>query len=530
MFMLKGTRMKTTCVAGVSALGFAFAGSIMAGGCFHFEDDCELAHDCPSGPTGTGGASTASSTGAGGTGGTPTNCIPSESKNPVAESCGVFVSSSVGVDDQAKGRGGKAAPFKSIGAALMKVGIVRVYVCAESFSEAVVVSSAVELYGAVDCLKSWTYDPSKKTMLTADKDMIPLTLGNMAGAATVEDFAISAAAAKAPGGSSIAVLAKGSMASLTRCELTSGDADAGEPGVNGDMQEAQAQAGKAGDDAGLVGTSAGGIGGTNAVCVLAAGDGGKGGAIMSGDGGDGFQGDGNMGGAKGTGQTSMAACSNGANGELGVVAPFGAGAKGIGTLSAKGYQGTDGEAGLDGGNGKSGGGGGGSKASATVHGAGGGGGGAGGCGGKHGTGGTAGGSSIALASVGAKVTLAECKLSTGKGGMGGKGGDGQFGQLGGKNADGGAGNMGVGSACNGGKGGDGANGGNGGGGLGGHALGIAVTGSVPVLDMATQKAIVPGAKGTGGPGGNMSADANPGANGMASACWDFTANAVCALQ
>jgi hypothetical protein len=502
---------------------------VLASACANTAEQCDLIN-VPCAPSGTGGmTSSSTSSSSGGAGGTPTSCIPSESTIPVAESCGVFVSSSVGIDDQAKDRGGKAKPFKSIGAALMKAGVERVYVCSESFSESVVVSSAVELYGAVDCLKSWAYDPSKKTTLTAAEDMIPLTLGNAAGAATVEDFAISAAAAKAPGGSSIAVLANGSTASLTRCDLTSGDADAGGPGVDGGMQEAQAEGGTKGDDAAATGTFAGGGGGKNMVCSLQAGKGGDGG-VLSGDGSDGTQGDGNMGGAKGTGQTSMAACSNGTNGDLGGVGPFGLGAKGMGKLSAAGYEGADGDVGQDGGNGKSGGGGGGSKASATVHGAGGGGGGAGGCGGKHGTGGTAGGSSIALASVGAKVTLAECKLSTGKGGAGGKGGDGQFGQAGGKAGDGGANSMGVGSACNGGKGGDGGNGGNGGGGLGGHSLGIAVTGSAPTLDAATQKAITPGAKGTGGPGGNLDANMNHGAPGMASACWDFTANAACALQ
>jgi hypothetical protein len=438
----------------------------------------------------------------------------------------VFVSSSVGVDDQAADRGGKAKPFKSIGAALMKAGVERVYVCSESFSESVVVSSSVELYGAVDCLKGWAYDPSKKTTLTAAKDMIPLTLGNTAGSASVEDFAINAVAAKATGGSSIAVLANGSTASLTRCDLTAGDASAGDPGIDGGTQEAQAEGGTKGDDAGAAGTMAGGVGGKNLICSLQAGKGGDGGAVMNGAGSNGTQGDGNLGGASGDGDTGSG-CSDGTKGGNGIVGALVAGATGIGKLDTSGYHGTDGESGNDGGNGKSGGGGGGSKANAVIHGGGGGGGGAGGCGGKHGTGGKGGGSSIALASVGANVTLTACKLSTGKGGSGGKGGDGQFGQLGGKNGDGGAGNMGVVDGCLGGKGGSGANGGNGGGGLGGHALGIAATGSAPTLDMATQKSLTPGAKGSGGPGGNMSADANPGADGMAFGCWDFTKNAAC---
>ena len=506
-------------------LGLVAASAMATFGCGTRGDNCQLNLDCGQGGASASSSSTTTTSGGGGTGGTPINCVPSDGKDPVAESCGVFVSSSFGVDDQAKDRGGKAKPFKSIGAALMKVDVARVYVCAESFSEAVVVSSAVELYGAVDCLKSWAYDPSKKTTLTAAEDQIPLTLGNAAGAATVEDFAISAAAAKAPGGSSIAVLANGATASLTRCDLTSADASGGGLGVDGGPQETPAQGGIKGDDAGAMSTFAGGGGGKNMICSLQAGKGGDGG-VLSGDGIDGTQGDGNMGGAKGTGDTG-AGCTPGGQGGNGGKGMSGAGAMGTGTLSAKGYQGADGDVGQDGGNGKSGGGGGGSKASATVHGAGGGGGGAGGCGGKHGTGGTAGGSSIALASVGAKVTLAECKLSTGKGGAGGKGGDGQFGQPGGDPAFGGKGSMSVVAGCAGGAGGSGANGGNGGGGLGGHALGIAVTGSAPILDTATQKAITPGAKGTGGPGGNTSADANQGADGITVACWDFSKGKAC---
>jgi len=186
------TRKLQWALASVVLLGVP---AVLASACANTAEQCDLIN-VPCSPSGTSGttSSASSSSSSSGTGGTPTSCIPSDGKDPVAESCGVFVSSSFGVDDQAKDRGGKAKPFKSIGAALMKVDVARVYVCAESFSEAVVVSSAVELYGAVDCLKSWAYDPSKKTTLTAAEDQIPLTLGNTAGSATVEDFAISAAA------------------------------------------------------------------------------------------------------------------------------------------------------------------------------------------------------------------------------------------------------------------------------------------------------------------------------------------------
>ncbi|MEO7329299.1 MAG: hypothetical protein ABI193_12015 [Minicystis sp.] len=205
----------------------------------------------------------------------------------------------------------------------------------------------------------------------------------------------------------------------------------------------------------------------------------------------------------------------------------GAPIQGPGTIDLTGYLGGDGLPGTDGTNGASGGGGGGSKATAAAHGAGGGGGGAGGCAGKHGGGGKAGGSSLALVSLDAKVMLADCKLTSGKGGKGGAGGDGQFGQLGGKAGDGGIGAAGAGSGCNGGKGGDGGNGGNGGGGLGGHSLAIAHTGMAPTPDAATKKALVPGSAGAGGPGGNLDIDMNHGAPGNAGACWDFASNKSC---
>jgi hypothetical protein len=509
------------------SLGLAtFAAITETAGCYQATTDCDL-FACAS-SSGTAGSTTSSSSSSSGTGGTPVVCIPSESKDPVADSCGVFVSSSLGEDDAATDRGTQAKPFKTIGAALMKADVARVYVCAESFSESVTISTSVDLYGGLAC-KGWAYlGATKKTTLTAPADAVPLTIGNAAGSVGVEDFAITATSAQASGGSSIAIVTNGATVSLARCDLTAGDAKDGDPGVSGGAQEAQAESGKAGGDAGIVGAGSvvGGAAGQNNTCSLAGGKGGDGGAIMSGDGGDGFQGDGNLGGAKGTGDNG-AGCTDGTKGGNGTAGPLVSGGQGIGTISTKGYQGTDGETGQDGTNGKSGGGGGGSKASAAVHGAGGGGGGAGGCAGKHGTGGKAGGSSIALVSVGANVTLAECKLTSGNGSQGGKGGDGQFGQPGGDLVVGGKGSMGVLAGCAGGAGGSGGNGGNGGGGLGGHSLGIAVTGAAPTLDMQTQKAISLGAKGTGGPGGNADADMNHGAPGMASACWDFSNNAGC---
>jgi len=489
-------------------------------GCF-FVADLDCAHfpspSCFDGGVEEGGPD-------GGDSGPPPSCIPSQNSSPVASTCGVFVSSAKGNDTT--GTGTQAAPFATITVALAKGSGATIYACAGStpYSEALAVDKAVTLFGALDC-GTWAYDATSKTQLTAPADAVPLALSSEASGSEVYDFAITAANAMKDGGSSIAVAVDGATASLARCDLTAGDAMAGLAGASGGMQVAQANGGGTGDNAGTSGTQNGGAGGINAVCSLTGGMGGGGGVIANGNGGDGLPGDMGNGGAAGVGDMGTG-CSTTPNGSNGATSGFGPGATGIGTLDANGYHGADGQPGVDGTNGTSAGGGGGSKASTTVHGAGGGGGGAGGCGGTHGAGGKAGGSSIALVSVGATVTMTGCALTSGKGESGGMGGDGQFGQQGGSAGLGGMGGT-VADACNGGKGGKGGDGGPGGGGLGGHSLGIAATGTAPMLDAATQGAIMVGVKGAGGAGGNMNQSANPGAGGMAFACWNFSSNAAC---
>jgi hypothetical protein len=518
MFMLKGTRMRTTCVTGVFAVGFGVAGAIAAGGCFHFEDDCELAHDCPTGATGTSGAATSSSTGSSGTGGTPTSCVPSASADPVADSCGTFVSSSLGVDDTAADRGTKEKPFKSITAALNKANVARVYACAESFSESVTISAAVDLYGGLDC-KSWAYvGATTKTKLTAEADKVPLML---TGDATVEDFAITAADAATDGGSSIAVIADQVKATFTRCALVAGAGKAGLAGTTptdpvGPMTSDDTDIkGNNGKNACLdTSQQFGGSAKENALCPVAnggplGGQGGVGAALVGGDAsggtplvaGKGLGGKGENGagwdcsadGVNGGGQSG----TNGAGGTPGNGAT---GTSALGMLDNSGYTGAPGQPGGVAPPGQGGGGGGGAKGKTLCAGASGGGGGAGGCGGKGGLGGGAGGASIALVSLGATLSFEKVTIKAGVGGDGGNGGDGQVGGTGGNGGNGGAGS-GTLDACNGGKGGQGGIGGKGGGGRGGHAIGIAYTGAVmPSTKGATFT------KGTPGKGGLGAAD------------------------
>jgi len=495
----------------IGVLVLAVGVALLGGSCFDYVDDCTLSLTCPPG--------------IGPDSGPPTACDPTKASGPVADSCGVFVSPA-GDDGNV---GSQEKPLKTLGAAVTKGSTIYACAGATPYTEAVVVQDAVTLYGALDC-DGWAYDATKKTVLTASAGAIPLTLKSTAVGAEVFDFSITAADnTTTPGGSSIAVVVDQATATFTRCSMVAGRASDGTPGASGGVQAAQADGGKVGGAAGLTGAGSitGGNGGQNNVCSVAGGNGGNGGTIPNGNGQNGQPGDNGSGGPNGTGDTG-AGCGgpnpNGSNGMKGSAGPV---MSGIGTLSATGYQGIDGQPGTDGANGSSGGGGGGSMATTTAHGGGGGGGGAGGCGGMHGTGGTAAGSSIALVSLTASVTLMNCSLGAGTGGTGGAGGDGQLGQLGGGVGSGGTGGMGAGSACNGGKGGDAGNGGNGSGGLGGNSLGIAVTGTAPVLDAPTKVAITPGTRGSGGLGGNADADMNHGADGVAAACWDFGANGAC---
>ena len=503
-------------------------------GCSAEAGDCERTLECAHYLIGAGGSTgTSLSTGGGGTGGTPILCIPSESKEPVADFCGVFVSSSLGADDLAADRGTRAKPYKSISAALMKADVTRVYACAESFTETVTISTGVDLYGGLDCT-SWVYvGASKKTALTAPAEKIPLTLGNATGSAHVEDFAITAVAAKAPGGSSIAVVAKGSTASLTRCDLLSGEGKTGKDGDAGDPNGMSAAAGTAGNNGAdacggdPVNGNPGGVavanmcGGIDTVSV-----GGKGGNGDVASGNSGSVGQTGMFGAAGTGEPAAGAWSCGSaepngqgdNGNDGAPGDSGPGAAGVGSLSPKGYTGTSGQTGMPGAPGQGGGGGGGAKGGlvcpANGAGASGGSGGAGGCAGKPGSGGAAGGASIALVSHQATVTLTDCTLTAGSGGSGGKGGNLQPGGSGGKAGAGGTGKNGSNDSCDGGKGGKGGNGGSGGGGLGGHSLAVAFSGT-PVTKLG-ETILMPGMKGAGGMGGSNTMT-NAGADGVSAA-------------
>lgn len=503
-------------------------------GCFTTADDCALNlcepraanHTTTSsgGATGGGGgaggeggtsgatAGTGGATGTGGTGGSGgapvVSCDPGENDGPVADTCGVFVSSA-GSDS---GNGTKASPYLTLKKALEQAagGTHRVYACSGEFHEAVEIGAGISLFGGLACNDGWSHDGVQRTTISANAGQIPLRLTAGADPTTLRDLTVHAADATAPGGSSIVAIADGVTVALVRCDLVAGDAMDGAPGADGGDPTADASGGSAGAVASgnLHAPPTAPLGGAagSSVCdgfTLLGGQGGLGGLAPNGTGKDGEAGDFGAGGIAGKG--AGVTCSNGGPGAIGQDGVAGAG--GISDLlsstqiDASGYHGPAGETGAAGTSGASGGGGGGSKAGLQGNGAGGGGGGAGGCGGKPGTGGMAGGSSIALVSLNATINLSQVAMHAGRGGNGGKGGNGQFGQIGGAGGPGGSASNGVSGACDGGHGGQGGNGGPGGGGAGGYVLGVAFVGRAPAGSITMDLGGVLGAGGLGGTNG-----------------------------
>jgi hypothetical protein len=462
--------------------------------------------------------------------GPPPGCIPSENVDPVADSCGVFVSSSMGNDTS--GKGTKEAPFATLTKALAATKGKPVYACGEVFDkETVAIAESAILYGALDCVNNWKYDASKKTQLAPTAEGIALTISKATTSAEVYDFAITSADATQDGGSSIAVLVAQSAASFTRCDVTAGSGKAGAPGATQPQVMTPTSAnGKDGTDDAMCNVPvfiAGGAGGTN-TCGGTKTDGGNGGKgyadVIGGPGGDGLPmmtpGNG------GSGQTKTAACNvSDPKGAAGNVGTGGTGARGIGDVSTSGYQGPTPALGGPGTPGQGGGGGGGALAcdppTNSFAGPSGGGGGAGGCGGAPGNPGQSGGSSIGLLSLGAKLTLSTVTITAKSGGGGGLGGDGQIGGNGGL-----AGHAIGGAACDGGKGGQGGAGGPGGGGAGGHSIAIAIKGGkLPDLGSAT---IHHEAGASGGAGGDMDMSAQTrGDDGLGCKALDFADATSC---
>lgn len=498
-------------VFGVGALGAAVLGAMVAAsGCYSLGSDCTFNYDCQGGGGGGGGT-----TGGGGSGGAPPGCIPSNNSTPVANDCGVFVSSTRGDDGNA---GTKEKPVGTITMALTMAGGKPVYLCGESLLETVQIDGKAVLYGGLDCAADWKYDATKQTLLTASNDMVPVSVSSGARL-DVYDVNVRADDALSPGGSSIGILAEADAeVNLTRCKVQSGD---GADGASGDEIVGDAIDGQPGSDGGMACQSNQTITSDPPVndCGGVQSVGGLGGIGSANSGGAGNPGDpqGSMNG--GVGESAATKCSDGLSGDPGMSGTPGDGASSLGSLQAGvGFAGSPGADGKAGGPGQGGGGGGGAKGGTGVGkcavggpggGASGGAGGSGGCGGLGGKGGKGGGSSIGIASLAAKLTFSDVTIESKGGGGGGNGGPGQLGGAGGMGGLGGSkgATVSLNNGCAAGTGGKGGDGGKGGGGRGGHSIGIAHTGAVPDVTGAT---ITLGAAGTGGTGEGATGDGAPG--------------------
>jgi hypothetical protein len=473
----------------------AVSACVVLVGCPDERNNCENFNTCPStGPGGTGG----------GGGSTDPWCVPHEAPNGIIrDDCpGIFVDAANG-DDSAAGT--RAAPVQTLTHALELAAAseLPVYACnGAPFDESVTVPPGVHLYGGMDC--SWKYDATPTAIQPMTPSTVAVLVLDAGDGARLEDLLVEAPDGAAPGGSSIAVFANETTASVVRCQLISGAGAPGEDGEDGAMLDDDT------DNDGTMGASGtimpvglcnmqlhqGGMGGPK-TCDGADVSGGNGGGAIGDPGLSGMEGKPNgfaMEGNGGLGQNIglMTGCQSGQQGHQGQFGDDGMPAMGLGELTETGFGGTAGTSGTNGAHGQGGGGGGASACTAGNTGPSGGGGGSGGCGGKGAAGGSAGGSSFALLSFASTVTVSASSLVAGTGEEGGAGGDGQLG------GSGGAGGPQAGGACSGGNGGNGGNGGHGGGGRGGHSAAVAFIGTAPELGDSTTMA---GNRGTGGPGG-----------------------------
>jgi hypothetical protein len=428
--IIRTTRTTALCAL---ALGGAFA----VGGCPNEADNCENFNTCD-GTGATGGSGAQGGGGAGG--GTPAECVPSEAQGPVDDGCGIFVAPS-GNDDT--GLGTKASPYATIGKGLAETTGKPIYLCADAFTETVVITEGVDIFGGLDCAADWSWvGQTTKTALTSMAGAIPLSVTAAGSGSHITDLAITAAAGtQGTGESSIAALVDQAEVLFDRCELT---AQAGADGAVGDTPPGRGDDGVKGPD-GVVGcqgtalvipldaatvtcttggTSTGGLGGVGTANT-------NGGAGSDGESNPAVSSPAVNGSA---GQTTSGQPGTGTQGADGAPGGPGAGATGIGTIdSTVGYVGVPGQDGQGNGSPAQGGGaGGGARGSVactngSFAGPAGGGGGTGGCGGLPGSGGGAGGSSIALISLNATVTFTACSLTAASGGTGGQGSPGQEG-------------------------------------------------------------------------------------------------------
>ena len=423
------------------------------------------------------------------------------------ESTSIFVTTTGNDADP----GTKLLPKKTINAGINAAligGFPSVLISLGTYSERVILSNGVSLYGGYNSSSAWSRSAANVVSITGidQNDRVTALEGTSITSVTIdrirfEAINASGAAVDGNGKSNYSVFLTSCTGTIFKnCVIKSGNASNANSGTAG----TSGVVGNNGSN-GLPGhcdnnvTATGGAGGTSS-CSRAGGNGGAGGYNFN-SGQPGSTGAGpTSGGSGGSSGDPGSPGSNAISGSVGINGFDALG--GIGGTILGGWVGASGSAGTNGTNGNGGGGGGGGGGQNCAFcvfgtGNGGGGGGAGGCLGTGGSGGFAGGASFGFFLINSNsIQVTNSTITSGKGGNGGVAGNGAAGGLGGSGGTGGLTCIvEVGRGGNGGNGGKGGNGGHGGGGSGGPSYSVYRAASTVTL---TSTPLTVGVAGNGG--------------------------------
>jgi len=127
---------------------------------------------------------------------------------------------------------------------LAKVVGLRVYACADTWNEPVLLPTEISLFGGFDCA-DWKYKGAAfRASIVTGPDQIPITVTGFGGQPVIADFEIRAANATIPGGSSIGVfITDTTRPTIRRCVIVPGN---GANGLDGDALMDPAASGASG--------------------------------------------------------------------------------------------------------------------------------------------------------------------------------------------------------------------------------------------------------------------------------------------
>jgi hypothetical protein len=179
---------------------------------------------------------------------------PAEDACVVTEALGVFVSSGSG---SASGDGSRSKPLATLsaGIAAAKGSGKRVYACAETYAEALILENGVSVFGSLACESAWK--PVTRHATVHSPSSPAARSQGITVVTRVEGIDLTAPDAVASGASSIALVADGSPGlRFHLCTFHGGQGAAGAAGASG-VQLVDSPTGKAGSDGTTAGTCSG---------------------------------------------------------------------------------------------------------------------------------------------------------------------------------------------------------------------------------------------------------------------------------